>query len=230
MDKKILLIWMSLLTMLAGALNAISIIGYDATTISHITGLVSKASVFVAIGSWEFAWGALRVILAFFLGALLTGFITGKRVFILRKRYGYIIISLGLLIIVPYFLPVKYAILMFAFIMGMQNGMIVSFKGIVVRMTHMSGNVTDLAVFLGYRLRGNKNEEGKTGLIPLIAIVSFLIGGILGILLYQRINNNIFFIMAGIYVVVGILYFITRTKCIDKNFNDIPDELEEENI
>jgi len=216
--------------MLAGALNAISIIGYDATTISHITGLVSKASVFVAIGSWEFAWGALRVILAFFLGALLTGFITGKRVFILRKRYGYIIISLGLLIIVPYFLPVKYAILMFAFIMGMQNGMIVSFKGIVVRMTHMSGNVTDLAVFLGYRLRGNKNEEGKTGLIPLIAIVSFLIGGILGILLYQRINNNIFFIMAGIYVVVGILYFITRTKCIDKNFNDIPDELEEENI
>ena len=114
--------------------------------------------------------------------------------------------------------------------MGMQNGMIVSFKGIVVRMTHMSGNVTDLAVFLGYRLRGNKNEEGKTGLIPLIAIVSFLIGGILGILLYQRINNNIFFIMAGIYVVVGILYFITRTKCIDKNFNDIPDELEKENI
>lgn len=230
MDKKILLIWMSLLTMLAGALNAISIIGYDATTISHITGLVSKASVFVAIGSWEFAWGALRVILAFFLGALLTGFITGERVFILRKRYGYIIISLGLLIIVPYFLPVKYAILMFAFIMGMQNGMIVSFKGIVVRMTHMSGNVTDLAVFLGYRLRGNKNEEGKTGLIPLIAIVSFLIGGILGILLYQRINNNIFFIMAGIYVVVGILYFITRTKCIDKNFNDIPDELEEDTI
>lgn len=230
MDKKILLIWMSLLTMLAGALNAISIIGYDATTVSHVTGLVSKASVFVAIGSWEFAWGALRVILAFFLGALLTGFITGERVFILRKRYGYIIISLGLLIIVPYFLPFEYAILVFAFIMGMQNGMIVSFKGIVVRMTHMSGNVTDLAVFLGYRLRGNKNEELKTGLIPLIAIVSFLIGGILGILLYQRINNIIFFIMAGIYVVVGILYFITRSKCIDKNFNDIPDELEEENI
>ena len=213
--------------MLAGALNAISIIGYDATTISHLTGLVSKVSIFVAVGSWEFAWESLRVILAFFLGALLTGFITGERIFILRKRYGYIIISFGLLIIVPYFLSIKYAVLMFAFIMGMQNGMIVSFKGIVVRMTHMSGNVTDLAVFLGYRLRGNKNEELKTGLIPLIAIISFLIGGILGILLYQKIGNTIFFIMAGIYVAVGILYFITRTKCIDKNFNGIPDGLEE---
>ena len=73
--------------MLAGALNAISIIGYDATTISHLTGLVSKVSIFVAVGSWEFAWESLRVILAFFLGALLTGFITGERIFILRKRY-----------------------------------------------------------------------------------------------------------------------------------------------
>lgn len=226
MDKKILLIWMSLLTMLAGAVNAISVGYFSATTVSHVTGLISKVSIFITIGSWEFIWVSLRVILAFFLGALLTGFITGERAFELKKRYGFIIISLGLLFIIPYFIPEDYAILLLAFIMGMQNGMIVSFKGIVVRMTHMSGNVTDLAVFLGYRLRGNKNEDRKTGLIPFIAIISFLIGGVLGVLVYKEIGDVFFFIVSGLYVLVGILYFITRSRCIDKNFNGIPDELE----
>ena len=226
MDKKVLLIWMSFLTMLAGAINAISIIGYDATTVSHITGLISRFSILTAVGSWQLAWTMLRVILAFFVGALITGFITGERAFKLKKRYGFIIIVIGLLIIIPYFLPVKYSVLLFAFIMGLQNGMIVSFRGVVVRMTHMSGNVTDLAVYLGYKLRGNKREELKTRIIPLIAILSFLVGGLLGILLYQKIKNNIFFIISGIYVMVGILYFVTRVKCIDKDFNGIPDELE----
>ena len=212
--------------MLAGAVNAISVGYFSATTVSHVTGLISKVSIFITIGSWEFIWVSLRVILAFFLGALLTGFITGERAFELKKRYGFIIISLGLLFIIPYFIPEDYAILLLAFIMGMQNGMIVSFKGIVVRMTHMSGNVTDLAVFLGYRLRGNKNEDRKTGLIPFIAIISFLIGGVLGVLVYKEIGDVFFFIVSGLYVLVGILYFITRSRCIDKNFNGIPDELE----
>ena len=226
MDKKILLVWMSLLTMLAGGLNAISIIGYNATTISHVTGLISRASILLTIPSWELAWTTLKVIIAFFMGAVLTGFITGERAFVLKKRYGFIIITIGVLIIVPYFLPVEYSILLFAFLMGMQNGMIVSFRGIVVRMTHMSGNLTDLAVYIGYKIKGNKNEKLITGLIPLIAILSFFTGGVLGMLLYQRIKNVVFFIMSGIYIGVGILYFICRLGCMDKNFNGIPDELE----
>ena len=226
MDKKILLVWMILLTMLAGGLNAISIIGYNATTISHVTGLISRASILLTVPSLELFWGTMRIIIAFFMGAVLTGFITGERAFILKKRYGFIIIAIGALIIVPYFLPVEYSILLFAFLMGMQNGMIVSFRGIVVRMTHMSGNLTDLAVYIGYKIKGNKNEKLITGLIPLIALLSFFTGGVLGVYLYQKINNTIFFIMSGIYVGVGILYFICRLKCMDKNFNGIPDELE----
>ena len=165
MDKKVLLLWMCILTALAGGLNAISIIGYDATTVSHITGLLTKMAVFTSIRTWDFFWVSFRVLLAFFFGAILSGFITGERAFYLKKRYGFIIIAIGALIIVPYFLPVKYSILFFAFLMGVQNGMVVSFKGVVVRMTHMSGNLTDLGVFLGYKLRGNKNEKAITGLI-----------------------------------------------------------------
>lgn len=226
MDRKLLLVWMCILTCLAGAVNAISIFGYDGTTVSHLTGLVSKVAINITEGSFEGVWEVLRVILLFFLGAVVSGFITGERAFYLHKRYGFIIIAIGVLIFIPYFLPIKYGVLVFAFVMGLQNGMVVSFKGIVVRMTHMSGNITDLGVFIGYKLRRNNNEKIITGLIPFVAIISFIIGGILGVLLYRSIHNVVFFITSSIYIILGLAYFILRYKSNDKNFNDIPDELE----
>ena len=228
MGRKLLLLWMCILTCLAGAVNAISIFGYNGTTVSHLTGLVSKVAINITAGSFEGVWEVLRVILLFFVGAIISGFITGERAFYLHKRYGFIIILIGVLIIIPYFLPIKYSVLVFALIMGLQNGMVVSFKGVVVRMTHMSGNITDLGVFIGYKIRGNKNENYITGLIPFMAILSFIIGGILGVLLYSSIHNVIFFINSGIYIVLGIVYFILRNKCNDKDFNGIPDHLEKE--
>lgn len=227
MDKKVLLLWMCILTFLAGAINAIAIFGYDGTTVSHITGLVSKVAINLSEGEAHGLWEVLRIVLVFFIGAVISGIITGERAFYLHKRYGIIILSIGILIIIPYFLNVKYSVLLFAFIMGLQNGMVVSFKGVVVRMTHMSGNITDLGVFIGYKIRGNKNEKIITGLIPFVALFSFILGGIIGIVLYNLIDNIIFFIIAGIYISLGIFYFILRYRCTDKNFNDIPDELEE---
>lgn len=228
MNRKLLLLWMCILTCLAGAVNAISIFGYDGTTVSHLTGLVSKVAINIAQGSLEGVWEVLRVILLFLLGAIISGYVTGERAFYLYKSYGFIILAIGILIFIPYFLPIKYSVLVFALAMGLQNGMVVSFKGVVVRMTHMSGNITDLGVFIGYKLRGDKKESYVIGLIPFLAIISFLIGGTIGILLYSAIHNIIFFIISSIYVILSIVYFILREKCKDKNFNGIDDELEKE--
>jgi uncharacterized membrane protein YoaK (UPF0700 family) len=217
---------MCILTALAGAINAISILGYNGTTVSHLTGLVSKAAIGISDGIFTAFWDVTRVILAFLVGAVISGFITGERAFYMHKRYGLIIVSIGILIIISYFLNVEYGVLLFALIMGLQNGMVVSFKGVVVRMTHMSGNITDLSVFIGYKLRGNKNEKAIRGIIPLFAILSFIVGGVLGVLLLRVINNYVFFVFSGIYIVLGILYFILRYHCDDRNFNGIKDELE----
>ena len=71
MSRKLLLLWMCILTCLAGAVNAISIFGYDGTTVSHLTGLVSKVAINITQGSFEGVWEVLRVILLFFLGAIM---------------------------------------------------------------------------------------------------------------------------------------------------------------
>ena len=226
MDKKVLLLWMCILTLLAGAINAIAIFGYDGTTVSHLTGLISKVAINLSKGSFEGFWEVFRIILLFFVGAIVSGFVSGERAFYLNKRYGFIILTIGLLMLLPFFLSIRYRLLVFAFSMGLQNGMVVSFKGVIVRMTHMTGNITDLGVYLGYKLRGNKKEANITGLIPFFAILSFTLGGVLGILLYGAIKDIIFFVISGIYIILGIDYFILREKCNDKDFNGIPDDLE----
>ncbi len=230
MDRKLLLLWMCILTLLAGAINAVSIFGYkdvSGTTVSHVTGLISNMAAGVSKGDLNAVWAFLRVILLFFAGAIVSGIVTGERAFYLHKRYGIIILCVGGLLIIPYFLEANYSILILAFAMGLQNGMVVAFKGVVVRMTHMTGNITDLGVYIGYKIRGNKNELPITGIIPFLAIVSFILGGIAGILLYGLINNVIFFIISGIYIIVGGIYFVLRYLCKDKDFNGIPDEMEE---
>lgn len=226
MDKKVLLLWMCVLTSLAGAINAISVFAYFGVTVSHLTGLVSKFAICISFGIFDDGFQIFLVILMFFIGAIISGFVTGERAFYLHKRYGFIILAIGLLLIPGVWLKKKYAIFLFAFLMGLQNGMVVSFKGVVVRMTHMSGNITDLGVFIGYKLRKNKEEKLPTGLIPMFAIISFTIGGILGVLLFNAIETKTFFILASIYIILGVLYFVLREKCNDRNFNGIPDELE----
>ena len=87
MDRKLLLLWMCILTCLAGAVNAISIFGYNGTTVSHLTGLVSKVAINITSGNFEGVWEVLRVILLFLIGAIISGFITGERAFYLHKRF-----------------------------------------------------------------------------------------------------------------------------------------------
>lgn len=224
MGRKSLFIWMILLTSLAGFVNAIAIFGYDGTTVSHVTGLVSKFAIGISTGDFSGSLEILLLILLFMLGATTSGFITGERAFYLHKSYGFIILAIGILIPLAWF--DVHNVWLFAFIMGLQNGMVVSFKGIVVRMTHMSGNLTDFGVFLGYKLRGNKNEKPITGIIPGTAILSFTVGGIIGILLYKALKNNVFFIVSGVYICLGLIYFVLQKRCKDKDFNGIPDALE----
>ena len=180
-------------------------------------------------GDFSGFWDVFRIILAFFLGAVISGMIIGERAFYLRKRYSYIIFAISVLIIFPYFLEPMESVVIFAFVMGLQNGMVATYRGVIVRMTHMTGNVTDLGVYVGNKIRGNKKIDNIAGLIPFVALISFISGGILGVLLYNQIHNMIFFIVSGLYIILGISYLIFRNFSDDKNLNDVPDALEEAN-
>lgn len=227
MNKTRLFLWMVILALLAGVINAIAVLGYDGMTVSHITGLVSKFSISVATGEWKGCLDLLAVIIAFFAGAVVAGIASGERSFYLHRVYGFIILAIGALIPCALILDARHSVLLFALLMSLQNGMVVSYRGVVVRMTHMTGNLTDLGVYIGYKIRGNKNEAAVTGLVPGTILLGFTVGGIAGILLFMWIRNAVFIVVSAVYIVLGFVYFYLQKTCVDKDFNDVPDSLEQ---
>lgn len=217
---------MIILALLAGLINAVAIYCHNGMTVSHVTGLISKFSVSVSVGDFVGCLGLAAVILAFFAGAVVAGVATGERAFHLDAVYGCIIISIGLLILLPLVLDATHTVILLAFLMGLQNGMVVSFRGILVRSTHMTGNITDLGVYLGYKIRGDRNEKPIYGIVPALTIAGFILGGIIGIMLYEFIGSYIFVAASAVYIILGTVYFYLQKTCVDKNFNGVPDSLE----
>lgn len=206
--------WMLTLALLAGLINAISVFGYDGTTVSHVTGLISKFAVSVCIGDITGCLGLFLLIFAFFAGAVVAGTATGERSFHLHSVYGYIIVTIGVLLLLPLVLAPKYSVLLLAFLMGLQNGMVVSFKGILVRTTHMTGNLTDLGVYVGYAIRGVKDEKTVFGLVPAATLSGFLIGSVAGVLLYGAMANCVFILVSAVYILIGTAYFILKRSLV----------------
>lgn len=223
--KKNIFIWMCALTSLAGLINAISIRLF-AITVSHMTGLISNAVISTVGGNFSHALWLLSVIGAYLFGAVISAYITGDRNFFVKPVYGYIVTAIGVFLFAGiHFLSHdgKMIVRLFAFLMGVQNGMIVSFKGVLVRMTHMTGYITDLGVYIGYKLRGLHKEDYWTGLVPLFGIVMFIVGGILGLWLFKRIDYATYDIASLLYIILGFIYLINEKHSNDRDLDGIED-------
>ncbi len=75
---------------------------------------------------------------------------------------------------------------------GLQNAMITTFSGAVVRTTHMTGIITDLGIMIGESLRGRQFDRRKAKLF-LFIFFGFLLGGVAGAAL---------FVVYGLYTLV----------------------------
>lgn len=209
-NKYKILIWIVFLALLAGCVNAVAIFGCEGIAVSHITGMISRSAISISSGETVGLAGILSIILLFFVGAVTAGIATGERAFHLRKTNGVIIFAIGILILTPLFLDVRHSLMMLSFLMGLQNGMVVSVRGILVRSTHMTGNLTDLGVYIGYRIRGNKSENAYFGLVPCVLIIGFILGGVIGVLLYNLIGIYVLIVLSLSYILMGIAYFHMR--------------------
>lgn len=226
--KKKVLIWMCVLTALAGLINALSIRLFS-MTVSHMTGVVTNAVVSTLERDFSNVGWLCSVVGSFFLGVIVSAYITGERTFYIKPVYGYIVIAIGILLFAGiHFLDIngRMIIRFFAFLMGAQNGMIVSFKGVLVRMTHMTGYITDLGVYIGYKIRGEHKEDHWTGLVPFCGIAMFIVGGAIGLWMFSMIGLATYDVASLLYICLGIIYLIKGKNSNDRNLNGIPDDCE----
>ena len=89
---------------------------------------------------------------------------------------------------------------------GLQNAMVTTYSGTVIRTTHLSGMFTDLGIFLGHALRGLPVDRQRLKLCGLI-ISGFLCGGIAGTIAFRAMSYAALLIPAALTAGASLAYW-----------------------
>jgi uncharacterized membrane protein YoaK (UPF0700 family) len=174
------------LACIAGMVNVIGYLGFEHQAVSHLTGTTSLLGAALALGDWRSTGQLAAVVLAFCGGAVLSALIVQDDALRLGRRYGVALAieSLLLLAAIPLFRQQQlWGGLLAAMACGVQNAMVTTYSGALVRTTHLSGMFTDLGIGLGHALRGIPVPLRRLALSALV-IAGFLAGGVLGAWLF----------------------------------------------
>lgn len=177
------------LAFLAGMVNAVGLLGFEHQAISHLTGVSSMIGVEIIMQRWQVLLHLIMILISFVIGAAFSGFMLPQVALVWGQRYGLALKIQALFLVLSSLLLSKdYSVGHFlaSAACGLQNGLATNYSGATVRTTHLSGMYTDIGVLLGARLRGVKLDTRRL-LLYLTIIVGFIIGGVLGAYLFQKI-------------------------------------------
>lgn len=200
------------LACVAGMVNVIGYLGFEHQAVSHLTGTTSLLGAALAQGDLRaivHLWGML---IAFCVGAMLSGLVIQDQTLKLGRRYG-VALALEaalLLLAIPLFKQQQiWGALLAAMACGLQNAMVTTYSGAAVRTTHLSGMFTDLGIGLGHLLRGMPLPMRRLTLSGLI-ISGFLGGGVLGAWFYRHWGYDALLAPALLTGSTGIGYVLYR--------------------
>lgn len=177
-----LLIGGPLLALVAGYVNVILLMQFS-VPVSHVTGSIAHLALDGARHDQSNLQMAASMVVAFLLGAMLTGYWIEGPMFQHRRRYGVVFIAQGVsLASSAWLLDLGdwKAVPMAAFGCGMQNALATSYRGLNLRTTHMTGIVTDIGVLLGLRVRGHRIGVWRFALLWLI-FGAYVLGTFIGV-------------------------------------------------
>jgi len=207
-------VWIGAVTLsaTAGMINVIGFLGFTGQVVSHLTGTTSLLGVALAQGDWAHAGSLWGLLIAFCVGATLSGALIQDSRLQLGRRYGVALAleSMLLFIAVPLFEQhFNWASWLIAMACGLQNAMATTYSGAVVRTTHVTGMFTDLGIGLGQWLRGLPLQTRRMWLCGLV-ISGFLGGSLVGSWLFALFRYHALYLPAAITGSIGASYFAYR--------------------
>jgi len=204
------------LAAVAGALNtaAFYAVGFFS---ANMTGNVSSLSDHAARGDWLTGVFYLLIVVVFVVGASTsTLLINAGRRRQVRSIYavnilieGVLLIALGL---VEWWIPSlqkgPVLILGLSFLMGLQNAVVTQISNARVRTTHVSGMSTDIGIELSmlFDIARGKEQPSEVAQyksrlrLHTQTVLSFLGGGVVGVLLYQSIGDQLLFVTGAVLI------------------------------
>lgn len=202
------------LAFLGAAVNACYLIRLG-TSVSHLTGDVSKVAMNAVEGHSRISAAAIHLIsaaISFVLGASTAGFFIHHPSIEFSRPYGRSVTAIGLCLVGAHFsfsgLPVL-SICLASFACGFQNALATHYRGMILRTTHITGLLTDLGTNLGMKLKGHQIALWKL-MIPTFLVLSFFSGAVFGSILVIFMNGLALLVLAGMYLAGGIGWSICK--------------------
>lgn len=198
------------LAFIAGIVNVVGYLGFSHQAVTHLTGNTSLlADALVARHFSEVSF-LLALMSAFVAGCMVSGFIIQDSTLKLGHRYGValMLVSALLFAAIPQLQHHSNLGMYFAAgACGLQNAMMSTYSGAVMRTTHISGMFTDLGIALGHALRGMPVDKRRLSLCGLV-ISGFFLGGVTGALLFSYLNYLTLLLPAVLTALVAVAYAI----------------------
>ena len=208
--------WIGELTFLAGATDVSGILLFG-KAISHYTGNMSNAAVALSNGNVKLFGSFLSIILLFFLGSTISGFLFHKEnINNIIRVYSILPILFGTILLMTFYISRNNTIIfcIYAFYMGVQNAFCLKIKGILIRTTHITGYLTDAAVSLSDVLRGKKEEAWKVAFY-LLSILCFFIGGVISAIAIKLMGEYTIVALALSYIGMGLNFKVELVANLD---------------
>ncbi len=198
-----------LLALLAGSVNVIGLLGFEHQAVSHVSGTVTLLGSEL-LNHHHHVINLTLVLLSFLLGAAFSGFFIESQALKLGGRYGVALcLEGGILLLALLSLTHGhiYGQYLASAACGLQNAMLTTFSGAIVRTTHMTGIITDLGIMIGGYLKGQPFDKRRARLF-LFILGGFLLGAFCGALLFRHYELKALLAPALLTFAIAITYWL----------------------
>ncbi len=198
-----------LLAFLAGSVNAVGLLGFSHQSVSHLTGTSSLLGLALADLALSNVLHLFVTLISFLAGAILSGLLITSTALKLGRHYGFSLLIEAALLVLAMLLLQRNSdagIYLASMACGLQNAMVTTYSGSIIRTTHLSGIFTDLGIMIGNCLRGIP-LNGRRLLLFLLLISGFICGGVIGTLLFRLLHFSALIAPATLAALLAVIYW-----------------------
>ena len=186
----------------------------ETQSVAGFTGAYTNSALALASGDAAFFGFQVSMILSFILGSCISGILTpDAKPYQIEPSYGPTFLVGGVFLTIASVLAAlddQHIFFFFAAAAnGIQNGMTSIYSANLIRSTHLTGTSTDIGLFIGQLIRGNKKNKFKLFVLIFLA-TSFWLGGLVSLFATSYFAHFSLLFNAGLFILIGValVYFL----------------------
>jgi len=205
-----------MLALNAGFINSVALLSFANNAVSHVTGTATIAAEALVSGHADVLFHTVTIILSFIVGAIASGVIVGNEALQLGRRYGLALVIEALLLFLAWYAFREDSVAaewLASAACGLQNAMVATYSGSVIRTTHLTGIVSDIGSAIGNFLAGRGLLKGQLALQSSI-MLAFIGGAAIGAATFGVLGYDAVLINGLWVAAVALAYsiFLLRRK------------------